>query len=107
LVALAADLLDRQIVHAEGIKTVRVSDLVLACMIDEILLVGADASIRTLLRRAGTGLMRRRVATRRVYDWAALDAISRPTPADGTAMLPLAQPLTGSRHPRDNRSTQR
>jgi sporulation protein YlmC with PRC-barrel domain len=107
LVALAADLLDRQIVDAEGIKTVRVSDLVLACMIDEILLVGADASIRTLLRRAGTGLMRRRVATRRVYDWAALDAFSYPTPADGTATLPLAQPLTGSRHPRDNRSTQR
>ncbi|MDX6252159.1 MAG: hypothetical protein QOF10_5519 [Kribbellaceae bacterium] len=96
LVALAADLLDRQIVDADGIKTVRVSDLVLACMIDEILLVGADASIRTLLRRAGTGLMRRRVATRRVYDWAALDAIWRPTPADGTAMLPLAQPLAGS-----------
>jgi sporulation protein YlmC with PRC-barrel domain len=65
-VALAGDLLDRPLLHG------RVSDLVLDCLIDEICLVGADVSIRTLFRRAGSPWMRRAVATRRVYDWAAI-----------------------------------
>ena len=71
-VALAGDLLDRQILDADGVRIVRVSDLVLHCMIDEIRLVGADVSIRTLLRRVGSPWMRRRVAARRVYDWDAV-----------------------------------
>ncbi|WP_132188512.1 MULTISPECIES: PRC-barrel domain-containing protein [Kribbella] len=90
LVALAGDLLDRQILDPDG-RIVRVSDLVLACMIDEILLVGADVSIGTLLRRAGTPWMRRRVAAHRVYDWAAVDLIPQPTPADRTIPLHLAE----------------
>ncbi len=72
LVALAQDLLDRQILGADGAGIVRVSDLVLMCRIDEIRLVGADVSTRTLLRRVGSPWMRRRVATRRLYDWAAV-----------------------------------
>jgi hypothetical protein len=75
LVALAGDLLDRKILDSDGAGIGRVSDLVLACKVDEILLVGADLSIRTLLRRLGTPWMRRRVAARRVYDWSAVGAL--------------------------------
>jgi sporulation protein YlmC with PRC-barrel domain len=80
LVALAGDLLDRKILDSDGAGIGRVSDLVLACKVDEILLVGADLSIRTLLRRLGTPWMRRRVAARRVYDWSAVGALSFPRP---------------------------
>ncbi|GAA1646174.1 hypothetical protein GCM10009744_41450 [Kribbella alba] len=78
VVALAGDLLDRRILAADGVTTVRVSDLVLECRIDEIRLVGADVSIRTLLRRVGTSWMRRRVAAGRVYEWGALGASHQP-----------------------------
>jgi sporulation protein YlmC with PRC-barrel domain len=90
-VALAGVLLDRRLLDADGVRTARVSDLVLACMVDEILLVGADASIRTLVRRAGTGWMRRRVAARRVHDWAAVSVISPSAPAESTVVLHLAE----------------
>ncbi|NEA30596.1 hypothetical protein [Streptomyces sp. SID13031] len=67
--ALAGELLDRRILTVGGVRIARVSDLVLACLVDEIQLVGADVSIRTALRRAGTPWLRRRVAARHVYDW--------------------------------------
>jgi uncharacterized protein YrrD len=94
LVALAGDLLDRRILDGDG-RLVRVSDLVLACMVDEIVLVGADVSFGTLLRRAGTGWMRRRVAARRVYDWAAVDTTSPAQSADRTGFL---MQEAGTRH---------
>jgi sporulation protein YlmC with PRC-barrel domain len=74
VVTLAGDLLDHRITDAGGVGIGRVSDLVLVCMIDEILLVGADVSIPTFLRRAGSPWMRRRVTARRIYDWATISA---------------------------------
>jgi sporulation protein YlmC with PRC-barrel domain len=76
LVALAHDVLDRQIVDTAGADVVRVSDLVLGRLSDGIRLVGVDVSTRTLLRRLGPRSMRQRVALTRVYDWALVAAFS-------------------------------
>jgi sporulation protein YlmC with PRC-barrel domain len=73
--ALARDVLDRQLVDAEGIDIVRVSDLVLA-RIPDLRLIGVDVSARTLLRRLGPRRLRRHVAPTRVIDWAAVGAFS-------------------------------
>ena len=76
VVRLAGELLDRRIADAGGVRIGRVADLVLVCLFDEFRLVGADVSIPTRLRRVGSPWMRRMVTARRVYDWAALEAIS-------------------------------
>ena len=76
LVALAHDVLDRQIVDVDGAEIVRVSDLVLGRGTDGIRLVGADVSVRTFLRRLGPSSLRRRVAVERLYDWASVAAFS-------------------------------
>lgn len=76
LVALAHDVLDRQIVDVDGANVDRVSDLVLGRMPDGLRLVGADVSARTLVRRIGPARLRRRVAVGRVYDWASVAAFS-------------------------------
>jgi hypothetical protein len=75
LIALAHDVLDRQLVDAEGIDVVRVSDLVLA-RIPDLRLIGVDVSARTLLRRLGPRRLRRHVAPTRVIDWASVGAFS-------------------------------
>jgi len=76
MVALAHDVLDRQIVDVDGADVTRVSDLVLGRTPDGIRLVGSDVSARTLVRRLGPPAMRRRVAVARVYDWASVAAFS-------------------------------
>ena len=76
LVALAHDVLDRQIVDVDGTEIVRVSDLVLGRLPGGMCLVGADVSARTFLRRLGPTSLRRRVAVERVYDWASVAAFS-------------------------------
>ena len=89
LVALANDVLDRQIVDAGGADIVRVSDLVLGRLPDGIRLVGADVSVRTLLRRLGPAALRRRVAPDRVYDWAGVAAFSVRGPGEAGSVLRL------------------
>ena len=89
LVALANDVLDRQIVDAGGADIVRVSDLVLGRLPDGIRLVGADVSARTLLRRLGPPALRRRVAPERVYDWAGVAAFSVRGPGEAGSVLRL------------------
>jgi sporulation protein YlmC with PRC-barrel domain len=76
LVALAHDVLDRQLVDAAGIDIVRVSDLVLAPLPDGLRLIGVDVSARTFLRRLGPRRLRQHVAPRRVIDWASVGAFS-------------------------------
>jgi len=76
LVALAHDVLDRQLVDADGIDIVRVSDLVLARLSGGLRLIGVDVSARTLLRRLGPRWLRRQVAPGRVIDWASVGAFS-------------------------------
>jgi len=90
LVALAHDVLDRQIVDVDGADVDRVSDLVLGRHRDGFRLVGADVSIRTLLRRLGPPSLRRRVAPARVYDWASIAAFSERGAADAASVLHLA-----------------
>ena len=89
LVALAHDVLDRQIVDVGGADIDRVSDLVLGRLPDGIRLVGADVSARTLLRRIGPAALRRRVAPERVYDWASVAAFSARGAGDAAAVLRL------------------
>jgi hypothetical protein len=48
----------------------RISDIIVACSIDSIRLVGIDTSVRTLLRRLVPGPPRRRVTPCRVHPWA-------------------------------------
>ncbi len=50
---LARDLLDKQIVDTQGFRVVKVNDLKLAQIQDAARLVGADISLRALLRRLG------------------------------------------------------
>jgi magnesium transporter len=83
LVALAHDVLDRQIVDIDGADVVRVSDLVLGRDGAGFRLVGVDVSMRTLFRRLGPPAMRRRVVPARVYDWASVGAFSE-RGADGS-----------------------
>jgi magnesium transporter len=76
LVALAHDVVDRQIVDVDGANVVRISDLVLGRDAESFRLVGVDVSVRTLFRRLGPATLRRRVSPERVYDWEAVGAFS-------------------------------
>jgi sporulation protein YlmC with PRC-barrel domain len=89
LVALAHDVLDRQIVDEKGADVARVSDLVLARFPDGIRLIGGDISARTLLRRLGTASMRREVSPSRVYDWASVGAFPEGGAGDASSVLRL------------------
>jgi magnesium transporter len=91
LVALAHDVLDRQIVDVDGVNVDRVSDLVLGLSADEIRLLGADVSARTFLRRLGPAQLRRRVARERVYDWAHVAAFSARGAGDASSVLNLTE----------------
>ena len=89
LVALAHDVLDRQIVDVDGADIDRVSDLVLGRHDDGFRLVGVDVSMRTLLRRVGPRSLRRRVAAKRVYDWASVAAFSERSGEEAASVLHL------------------
>lgn len=89
LVALAHDVLDRQVVDVDGSDVDRISDLVLAHSSDGLRLVGADVSARTLLRRLGPAGMRRPIATDRIYDWASVAAFSVHRPGEAGSVLQL------------------
>jgi sporulation protein YlmC with PRC-barrel domain len=89
LVALAHDVLDRQIVDVDGSDVARVSDLVLGRFVDGLRLVGSDISVRTLLRRVGPAFLRRKVATDRVYDCASVGAFSERGASEADSVLRL------------------
>jgi magnesium transporter len=89
LVALANDVLDRQIVDVDGADVVRVSDLVLGNDARSFRLVGVDVSMRTLFRRLGPAFLRRRVSPERVYDWSAVGAFSERGADGGPSILHL------------------
>jgi hypothetical protein len=106
-VLLAADVLDRQIVGADGVEMVRAADLYLAWCGGSLRLVALDTSVRALVRRLGPRRLtardlaerevlrtlrrldlRRPVTAplpRRVIDWSDMDSVG------GTA-LTLAAP---------------
>jgi len=91
LVALAHDVLDRQVVDVDGADVDRISDLVLARSPDGFRLVGADVSARTLLRRLGPAGLRRRVAADRIYDWASVAAFSVRRRGEAGSVLQLTE----------------
>lgn len=75
----------------------RVSDIILACSIDAIRLVGIDTTVRTLLRRLVPAPIRQRVHPRRIQPWPehskpseAPRAVDRPRRT--ASPLPRAQP---------------
>jgi hypothetical protein len=76
LVALAHDVLDRQVVDVDDVNVTRVSDLVVAPLAGELRLVGADVSLPTLVRRLGPARWQRSVRPERVYDWASVAAFA-------------------------------
>jgi len=94
LVALAHDVLDRQIVDVAGTDITRVSDLVLGRSPDGLRLVGADVSARTLLRRLGPRSLRRKVAAGRVDDWASVAAFSVRGAGEAGSVLALTGAAT-------------
>jgi hypothetical protein len=98
LVALAHDVVDRQIVDIDGANVVRVSDLVLGRDGDGFRLVGVDVSMRTLFRRLGPAFLRRHVSPERVYDWAAVGAFSERGADGGPSILHLTSAAADLRH---------
>jgi sporulation protein YlmC with PRC-barrel domain len=89
LVALAHDVLDRQIVDIDGANVARVSDLVLGREGESFRLVGVDVSMRTLFRRLGPDFLRQHVSPERVYDWEAVGAFSERGADGGPSILHL------------------
>lgn len=98
VVALAHDVLDRQLVDIDGVNVVRVSDLVLAHLPDGVRLVGADVSFRTLLRRLGPPRARRHVAVDRVYDWKSVAAFGTRAAGETGSTLRLTAAVDELRH---------
>jgi hypothetical protein len=79
-VALAHDVMDRQLVDSAGFQIVRPNDLYLARVGDAIELVGIEVGARALARRLGPRALRSRIRPDRVIDWAAITAFRSRTP---------------------------
>jgi sporulation protein YlmC with PRC-barrel domain len=77
-VALAHDVLDRQVVDANGVQILRPADLYLALVEDRIELVGIEVGIGALARRLGPKLLRKRARPARVIDWGSVSAFVPP-----------------------------
>jgi hypothetical protein len=69
-VALARDVLDRQIVGADGADILRPADVYLASVGGQVELVGIEVGPRALLRRLGPKRLRAHFRPERVIDWA-------------------------------------
>ena len=77
-VLLARDVLDRQVVDAEGVQIVRPADLYLAAVGDRIELVAIEVGIGALVRRLGPRRLRGRVRLGRAIDWGSISAFAPP-----------------------------
>ncbi|HUA44499.1 MAG TPA: hypothetical protein VMA77_04685 [Solirubrobacteraceae bacterium] len=75
-VALAHDVLDRQVVDKDGTQLVRPSDVYLAAVDGRIDLIGIEVGPKALLRRIGPRRLRQRVRPERVIDWATISSFS-------------------------------
>jgi len=83
-VVLARDVLDRQVVDADGVQIVRPSDIYLAAVGDRIELVGIEVGIGALARRLGPRRLRSRVRPARVIDWGSVSAFAPPRASGDT-----------------------
>jgi hypothetical protein len=70
--ALAAEVLDHQLVDIDGARVVRAADLYLATVGDVVRLVGVDVGFNSLLRRLGPARWRTRPTPEAVIDWASV-----------------------------------
>ena len=68
-VLLGTDVLDHQIIDITGRRIVRVNDVQLARVDDQIRIVGVDVSPQALLRRLGPRFWRDRIVGRQLIDW--------------------------------------
>jgi sporulation protein YlmC with PRC-barrel domain len=93
-VALARDVLDRQVVDAEGVQIVRPSDVYLASVNDRVDLIGIEIGPGALLRRLGPKRLRGRVRPQRVIDWATIRSFTPPF-ADGVRSAGRHSDLAG------------
>jgi hypothetical protein len=82
-VALAHDVLDRQVVDVDGVQILRPSDIYLAAAGDRIELVGIEVGIRALVRRLGPKRLRSRVRLGRAIDWGSISAFAPPRATEG------------------------
>ena len=71
-VLLAKDVLDHQLVDVDGVQVTRAADLYLTPLLDQVVLVGVDVSLPTLLRRLGPRRWQTRPTPERVLDWQAV-----------------------------------
>lgn len=85
-VALAHDVLDHQIVDANGLEVVRPADVYLATVDGQLTLVGVEIGLRALLRRLGPARMRRRARPDVAIDWAAVTSFAPVRREKGTAV---------------------
>jgi sporulation protein YlmC with PRC-barrel domain len=93
-VALAHDVLDRQLVDAGGVQIVRPADLYLAVVRDRIELVGIEVGVGALLRRIGPRSLCSRLRPDRVIDWRSITAFT-PARADGERHRGRSSDLAG------------
>lgn len=78
-VALAADVLDHQVVDPAGTQVVRPADVYLAAVHDHVELVGIEVGLQALVRRLGPKRLRRRIRPERVIDWGSIEGfVPRP-----------------------------
>lgn len=95
-IALAHDVLDRQVVDAAGIQLVRPADLYLALVGDHVELVGVEVGSRALLRRLGPRRLRSRIRPAQVIDWSSIRSLTQ-VRADGLGLNEIpADDSTGS-----------
>jgi len=81
-VALAHDVLDRQVVDTDGMQLVRPADIYLVEIDGRVEVAGIEVGVGALLRRIGPRRLRSRFRPRRVIDWATIASFS-PARADG------------------------
>jgi len=72
--ALAAQVLDHQLVDIDGARVVRAADLYLATFGETVRLVGVDVGLASLLRRLGPARWRTRPTPEAVIDWASVQS---------------------------------
>jgi sporulation protein YlmC with PRC-barrel domain len=98
-VALAADVLDHQVVDSAGTQVVRPADVYLATVHDHIELVGIEVGPRALLRRLGPTRLRARIRPERVIDWGSIEGFvprpGEPEPGRGRRSTLAGRPGAG------------
>jgi CBS domain-containing protein len=88
--ALAAQVLDHQLVDIDGARVVRAADLYLATFGETVRLVGVDVGLGSLLRRLGPAWWRTRPTPEAVIDWASVQSFG-PGPGGGQGGARLAR----------------